>query len=233
MIITTIYYLRHLMRKILLIVILFTLIKSVCLGQYKWNWRDPLYLNHFDWGDNKLLLYNGIGVGLTLKLTELNPVERKIYQPIQFSSYVDVLTEYSRSPISDVLVGRLRWTKRMRSFLNIGGDLSIYKVDDTEVDTEGFGTQIVFEWILFEKENFKFIFDNGVGPNFFREPFPFGGTQFNFTTFYGFMAQIRLPSVAWLSIGLKNIHISNAGISGRDRNPALDAWGLSVGYLFF
>jgi len=221
------------MRQLLIIVLLVTMSRSICWSQYEWNWRDPLDLNHFDWGDNKLLLYNGIGVGLTLKLSDLNPVERKQYQPIQFSSYVDILTEYDRLPLSDVLIGRLRWTKRMRSFLSVGGDVSIYKVDDIEVDTEGIGAQIVFNWILVDRENFKIIFDNGVGPNFFREAFPFGGTQFNFTTFYGFVAQIKLPSIAWLSIGLKNIHISNAGIAGMDRNPALDAWGLTVGYVFF
>ena len=204
---------------------------SECLGQFQWNWRDPLDLNHFDWGDNKLLLYNGIGLSAVLKFTKSK--EDNAYRSKQFRVYVDFLSEYSRPPISDVFIGRLRWTKEVRSFLEVGGDLSLYKVDDIEVSTAGVGAQIVFNWILLDRSRIKLMFDNGVGPNIFREAFPFGGTQFNFSTFYGLTAHIKLPAVGWITIGAKNLHISNAGIRGMDRNPALDAWGLSVGYVFY
>ncbi len=210
-----------------------TLVVGDLSAQYQWNWRDPLDLNHFDWGDNKLLLYNSIGLGLTLKLSEPTHLQKKEYKKVLFSSYIDILSEYSRSPISDVIIGRLRWSKSIRKFLLVGADLSIYKVDDAQVNTEGVGVQAVFSWVLLQSDDFKLIFDNGVGPNMFLDPFPFGGTRFNFTSFYGLYAHIRLPGIAWLTIGVKNIHISNAGIKGADRNPALDGIGLSVGYQFF
>lgn len=201
-----------------------------CFGQFQWNWKDPLDLNHFDWGDNKLLLYNSIGLGVTLKFSK--PTSVNDQRHVQFSSHVDVLKEYSRPPISDVYVARLRWVKPIRSFLQVGGDLSIYRVDDAEIDTEGIGAQVVFNWILLNRDNLKIVFDNGVGPNIFRDAFPFGGTRFNFSTFYGIALQVKIPAVGWVTVGAKNLHISNADIAGSDRNPALDGWGLTIGYIF-
>jgi len=216
------------------VILIWSLVASPhdCLGQFQWDWRDPLDLDHFDWGDNKLLLYNSIGLGVTLKFTKLIPLDEKLYKPVELTGYVDFLTEYNRAPLSDVLIARLRWTKPIRSFLRLGGDLSLYKVEDSEVNTEGVGAQVVFNWVLLNKEKIKIVFDNGVGPNVFRAAFPFGGTLFNFSTFYGLIFQINVPTLGWVSIGAKNLHISNAGIAGVDRNPALDAWGLTIGYQF-
>lgn len=214
------------------IFIIFIFTSGMCRGQYKWDWHDPLDLNIFDFGDNKLLLYNAIGLGLTLKLTDQSPRDKKMLQPVVFSSYVDVMYEYSRPPKSDVLIGRFRWGKFLRQHLTVGADLSFYKVNDSEVSTFGIGGQVFFTWYLLKRDNWSLFFDNGVGPNFFESPFPYGGTRFNFTTFYGLYTAVRLPGIAWLTIGIKNIHISNAGIKGKERNPALDALGLSVGYQF-
>ncbi len=202
-----------------------------CFGQFQWNWRDPLDLNHFDWGDNKLLLYNSIGLAVTLKFSKKDFGD-DVQRTGQFSAHLDVLREYSRPPISDVLSARLRWVKPIRSFLNLGGDLSLYRVDDLEVQTEGIGGHIVFNWLLLNGDHVKIVFDNGVGPNVFNAAFPFGGTQFNFSTFYGVSIQVKVPTIGWLTVGAKNLHISNAGIAGADRNPALDAWGFSIGYIF-
>ena len=225
-------YLRNLLRVIIILTCLSWISPQVCFGQFQWNWRDPLDLNHFDWGDNKLLLYNSIGLGATLTFSKRTPLDDKLHKPTQLTGFVDVLREYSRPPFSDVLIGRLRWVKPIRPFLRLGGDLSLYKVDDQEVNTEGIGAQIVFNWILINREKFKIVFDNGVGPNVFRQAFPLGGTQFNFSTFYGLVFQFNVQTIGWVSIGAKNLHISNAGIAGVDRNPALDAWGLTIGYQF-
>jgi hypothetical protein len=213
-------------------VILFVIPTNMSYSQYRWDWHDPLDLNIVDFGDNKLLLYNAIGLGLTLKLTDLSPRDKKLLKPIEFAFYVDVMYEYSRPPKSDVLIGRFRWGKSLRQHLVVGGDLSFYKVSDTDVSTFGVGGQVFFTWYLLKQDNWRLYFDNGVGPNIFESPFPFGGTRFNFTTFYGLFTAVRLPNIAWLTVGIKNIHISNAGIKGNERNPALDALGLSVGYQF-
>lgn len=203
-----------------------------CMGQYRWDWHDPLDLHLIDIGDNKLLLYNAVGLGLSLKLTELSPLDKKQLSPIRFASFVDVMYEYSRPPKSDVLIGRFRWSKGVRRHLSVGLDWSVYKMSDTDISTYGTGTQLVFTWYLSRKETWMLFFDNGVGPNIFIDPFPFGGTRVNFTTFYGLYTAFKIPDIAWLTIGIKNIHISNAGIKGKDRNPALDALGISVGYQF-
>lgn len=216
----------------LLTVVILTLTFMSLSAQYRWDWRDPLDLGAVDWGDNKLLAYNGIGVGLSLYFTQADSGDRRSDE-VSFSSYVDVIREYSRPPKSDVLIERLRWTKQIRRFLAIGGDLSLYQVFDSQVSTQGVGAQIVFTWHIYQAPHWLLYFDNGVGPNLFIDPFPYGGTRFNFTTFYGVYVAYCLPSAGWINLGLKNIHISNADIKGRDRNPALDGWGVSLGYRFF
>jgi hypothetical protein len=202
-------------------------------AQYKWDWHDPIDLNLVDFGDNKVLLYNAIGVGLTLKLSDLSPVEKKLYKDLFFASYVDVLYEYSRPPKSDIVTGRFRWGKNIRKHLALGVDMSVYKVGDSQVSTFGAGTQLFFSWYMVRRDNWLVYYDNGVGPNYFAEPFPFGGTRFNFTTFYGINVAYKVPGVAWVTVGIRNIHISNAGIHGAERNPALDGLGLTIGYQFY
>jgi len=150
-------YLRIVLRAIIILTCLLWISPQECYGQFQWNWRDPLDLNHFDWGDNKLLLYNSIGLGVTLTFTKPTLIEDQLPKPTQLSGFVDVLREYSRPPISDVIIGRLRWVKPIRSFLRLGGDLSLYKVDDQEVNTEGIGAQIVFSWILMNREKFNHL----------------------------------------------------------------------------
>lgn len=219
--------------RLLTLLCIFLISMGTIDAQYKWNWRDPLDLNVIDFGDNKVILYNAIGVGLSLKLSELSPMDKKRYKDPFFASYVDVLYEYSRPPKSDLFIGRFRWGKNVRRHLALGGDLSVYKVSDSQVSTFGIGTQVFFSWYMIKNENWMVFFDNGVGPNIFKDAFPFGGTRFNFTTFYGLSVAYKVPGVAWLTFGFKNIHISNAGIKGDDRNPALDGIGVSVGYQFF
>ncbi len=206
---------------------------STSIAQYSWDWHDPVDLNIVDFADNKLLLYNAIGLGLTLQLSEQSPYERKMYRPYIYSSYVDVMYEYSRPPKSDVFVGHFRVGRQLRRFLVVGGDMGIYKVSDAQVSTFGIGFQLYFQWYIVNRDNWKLYYDNGVGPNVFLEQFPFGGTQFNFSSTYGLHIALRVPEMAWITIGVKNLHISNAGIKGMDRNPALDGLGLSFGYQFY
>ena len=196
-------------------------------GQYKWKPRDPFDLNYVDFGDNKLLLYNGIGVGLSALLSKKNE-QKTTYEKHHFG--IQYFKEYQRSPLSDLisLTYRRRW--QFRKCLYVGARARAYHVKDKEVTSQGLGISLTFEWHVIRKPGFRLIYDNGAGPNIFTKPFPFGGTRFNFTTQYGIRSEL-LISERWYSFGIYNIHISNAGIRGIERNPAFDAIGISMGVL--
>ncbi len=197
---------------------------EVC-GQYKWQARDPIDLNFIDFGDNKLLLYNGIGVGITALLSKKN--HNNVDYKKHFIS-LQYFKEYQRSPLSQLISLNYRRRWALRKFLFIGAEARGYHVQDSEVSTQGLGISMTFEWHLIRQSCFRLIFDNGVGPNIFLKPFPYGGTQFNFTTNYGLRIE-QILGDRWWSVGIHNIHISNAEIKGRERNPALDAICISIG----
>ena len=209
----------------LIICLLLSLSSLELSGQYKWLARDPIDLNFIDFGDNKLFLYNGLGIGLTALLSKKNHnnvVYKKHFISLQY------FKEYQRSPLSQLISLNYRRRWALRNFLFIGAEARGYHVQDSEVSTQGLGISMTFEWHLIRQPCFRLIYDNGVGPNVFLKPFPFGGTQFNFTTNYGIRIE-QLIGEHWWSFGFYNIHISNAEIKGRARNPALDAIGISIG----
>lgn len=208
------------------IVFLFLLMSTLAEAQSDWKIRDPLDLGPIDFGDNKVLLYNGIGLGISLLLDKEND-----FKEVRWMTEVhfDYVKEYQRSPLSNLQEFRVRLGRKLRKYLSLGADLSLIRVSDSDILTYGLGSRISFSWYFLNSRNFQFYFDNGVGPNIFLEPFPYGGTHFNFTTFYGLTGAIRLKSGSYLLIGVRNIHISNAGIRGVERNPALDGLGWSIG----
>lgn len=200
------------------------------MGQYKWDVKDPNGLNFIDFGDNKVIVYNGVGTALALWLSD-NDSNLTIPLP-NYSLGLQYFAEYKRDPLSDLYMVHLRKRYRIRDYLYIGGEGRLNHVRDNQVRTYGLGVSMIFEWHLIRKKNFRLIYDNGVGPNYFLSPFPFGGTQFNFTTHYGLLAEQKIGE-RWWSLGFYNIHISNAGIKGQDRNPALDAIGLRMSVSIF
>ncbi|MFT4567940.1 MAG: hypothetical protein ACI9FN_002908 [Saprospiraceae bacterium] len=212
-------------RKKLIICFLLSLYSIALSGQYKWQARDPIDLNFIDFGDNKLLLYNGLGVGITSLFSKGD--HNNLDYKKQFIS-LQYFREYQRSPLSQLISLNYRRRWQIRNFLFIGTEVRGYHVRDTEVSTQGLGMSMTFEWHLIRQSCFRLIYDNGVGPNIFLKRFPFGGTKFNFTTNYGIRIA-QLIGERWWSIGIHNIHISNAEIKGRNRNPALDAIGISIG----
>ena len=76
-------------------------------------------------------------------------------------------------------------------------DIQVYYADSREQDYAGVGIFPYLTWHIIRKERFSLSYDNGVGPNFFFESFPEGGTKFNFTTFYGLKAGIKVNG-KWL-----------------------------------
>jgi hypothetical protein len=62
-------------------------------------------------------------------------------------------------------------------------------------------------------------------------PTPPRGTRFNYLALGGAGVAIRIQRHAHLLAGLKWVHVSNASLAGRDRNPDIEAVGPRIGIL--
>ena len=196
-------------------------------AQDGWDWRDPNDFGFIDFGDNKVLGYNLVGLGLTLLLDKKNKHPGKVVNSVQISR----LREYQRVPLSTLWTIDYRMGKRTRKYITLGGSFTGYLTKGSGIETQGIGSSIWFSWHILRKEGFRFSYENGVGPTLFFKDFPAGGTKFNFTSHYGLAFEFLIQQ-HWFKIQFTNIHISNAGIKGAERNPALDAIGLQMGYQF-
>lgn len=191
--------------------------------QDRWEVRDPVDYGFIDFADNKLIAYNLLGYGLVELIDKTSPSDSTNTHRLSISGY----REYRREPLSSVIALSYEGGKSIRDFLEIGLSGRLYGMETSGSFTPGVGGSVWFTWHIINKERFKLSYDNGVGPNYFISAFPSGGTRFNFTSHYGFEFAWKTTS-SWLSIRLSNIHISNADIRGRERNPALDAIGLRI-----
>ena len=207
----------------LLLILLFS--GELLSGQDSWDWRDPVDLGFIDLADNKLLLYNAIGTGLISLLNSESSKDSSRY----WSFHGEYYREYERSPLSNLYLVRSRLSWPIKQCLHIGADFKGFGVFDEDVKTAGLGAELTFRWYLYSGSKVRLAYDNGVGPNFFLQSFPSGGTRFSFSSHYGLMIQVKLASERWITLGIRNIHISNADIKGVDRNPALDGLGLIFG----
>lgn len=214
----------HRIRYIFILILFWNLQQGV--AQYQWKWQDPLDLNFIDFGDNKLILYNGIGIGLSLILSDNRGAKAPDISTRSIG--LQYYREYQRTPLSDLLLINYRKRWALRDFLYLGVEARGYYVRDIDVSTQGIGITPCIEWHLWRKPYLRLIWDSGVGPNFFVAPFPYQGTRFNFTTYYGVRVESRIKG-QWWYMAISNVHISNADIQGRDKNPALDALGFSIG----
>ncbi len=194
-------------------------------AQYQWTVRDPLDLDFIDFGDNKLLFYNIIGTGLVLKFSDGdNIVDVKRSRRHLSMSYFET---YKRE-VNRLIALAARQRFAVLSYMDIGLEGRLYSSYASDVRNMGIGFSVAFDWYILRKPSLRLAFDNGVGPNVFLQPFPYGGTKLSFSTQYGLRLEQAI-SGTWWSIGIYNLHISNADIKGRDRNPALDAIGLTLG----
>ena len=199
----------------------------VGLAQYSWDVKDPNDFNFIDFGDNKLIGYNLIGLGLALLLDDDSPGNRSVERSLS----AGFIREYDREPLSTLLFLEGRIGKPIRNYLIVGGGGRFYATRGADLNTVGFGGFAWFTWRFLHSGSWSIGYTNGVGPNVFFSAFPSGGTNFNFTTHYGIEVERKIGS-RWLNLQLINWHISNADIKGRDRNPALDGIGIQVGVRF-
>lgn len=190
-------------------------------AQYSWDWHDPLDLNALDLGDNKVFLYNAIGISLIHFLSQKNKVfsSGKKY----YSRSVEYSHEYRKSPFSTIYTAKQRIGWKWKKRLWLGYELGVIAVQDRDW-IGGLSGSPYFTWNIVNNNHIRLYYDNGVGPVYYFKPFPEEGTRFNFYTFYGLGMEIK-SDVTNINIGVRNTHVSNADIRGRDRNPSFDGLG--------
>jgi len=210
----------------ILVVTCFLFFAIPSFAQNGWELRDPVDLGFIDFGDNKLIAYNLIGYGLSELLDKRSKDSTKVYS-VTLANYY----EYRREPLTNLLSLGFKGGKQVRKYLTLGLSGHLQGMVTEGEFVPGIGGRVWFAWHILNKEKIKISYDNGVGPNYFTTQFPSGGTRFNFSSVYGLEFEFKIDD-RWLAIRATNIHISNADIKGRDRNPALDAVGLRLSYTY-
>jgi len=188
------------------------------------EWKDPVDVGNFDLADNKLLLYNLIGVGIAHLISkDKNSIKiAESYNQLQFNYY----QEYRKQSQPIILDLKYRKGKKWKKGIWLGVESMVYAIQDDENWASGLGLSPFFAWNMINSEKFRLSFDSGVGPVYFFKTFPLGGTKFNFSTSYGLELEWSSTTSSY-SLGVSNTHFSNAFIAGRDRNPAFDGAGIS------
>ena len=206
--------------KYLWIVLHFLFIVNSMSAQNTWDWRDPNDFGSIDLGDNKVLLYNAIGLGLACLLSKSHITDTdKRFQSLT----VEVNHEYIRPPLSNMLFLKYRRGRNWRKCIWLGLEsIATFNVNVEKV--AGIGISPFFSWNIINRSSFRLSYDNGVGPVLFSGQFPDRGTQFNFYTYYGLQIEVIKSDLSY-ALGFRNNHISNADIKGSDRNPAYDGLG--------
>ena len=169
------------------------------MSAQSWDWKDPNDLGFIDFGDNKLIGYNLLGLGLSLILDK-----QKLENPsVYFEGDIGLFNRYGKEEDIQLWMLNVRKGKDIRKHLTLGGGIQLYYADSRDDEYTGVGIFPYFTWHIIRKEHFTLSYDNGVGPNFFFESFPSGGTKFNFTTFYGLKLSARINN-KWLYLHLGN-----------------------------
>lgn len=190
------------------------------------DWQDPVDIGVFDLGDNKLLLYNLIGVGLVHLFSDKTTSIKGADTYTQF--HFDWYREYRKPSQPTVFDLKYRVGKKWKKGLWVGSEAISYLISDRSNYIGGLGFSPYFAWNIVNSHKVRLSFDSGVGPVYFFETFPEGGTRFNFSTTYSLDLEVELSQLH-LSVGARNTHFSNAFIAGMDRNPAFDGFGLYLG----
>lgn len=98
-------------------------------------------------------------------------------------------------------------------------------------DVIGVGLELIFRWHFYHEQRWSIFGDVGGGIVLFDDDFPAGGTEFNFSLSAGLGATYRFGDELMLMLGVRWYHLSNARISGKDRNIGYDAAGVYLGVM--
>jgi hypothetical protein len=89
-------------------------------------------------------------------------------------------------------------------------------------DAVGAGMNFLMRWHLLAWDKFTFYVDGGAGFMYADHAVPNQGTRFNFLERVGVGVTYALSAHQFLMAGARAVHLSNAGIDGPTRNPAIN-----------
>jgi hypothetical protein len=106
--------------------------------------------------------------------------------------------------------------------VSLSAELSGYDIHQAGAAGAG-GAALMLRQHFFSRGSFTLYADVGSGLFEANRNVPAGGTHFNFTFRTGLGATWRIAPHTALLGGVHYVHLSNARIRGRDRNPSLNA----------
>jgi hypothetical protein len=140
------------------------------------------------------------------------------------------------SPAVDLYGGGIGINRSVSDTLALRGELYGIGAEHTGTDTVGGGFNLIGRWHFYRKDNWSVFAEGGAGMLQTADSLPDGvpgqqndGTHFNFTTHLGVGGAYQLRDSIDFVGALRFTHISNAGLSGSDENPGINAIGGYVG----
>lgn len=127
-------------------------------------------------------------------------------------------------------VGYYLWDNFSINLEAVGGYLNIEEGRNSEGSLVGLDLLIRHHLII--GDGWTIYFDGGGGIQQTSEPFPSGGTHFNFRPQGGLGVTLNLSDSAMFMGGVRWIHVSNASKDGQDNNPGYDSAQIYAGMIF-
>lgn len=224
--------------RFLLSIIVFVLLHTSCFSQTTYTeeqwYHNPLGFEPLSLHTRNAFIVPAIATAACLLLTEADST---------FAKSVSLYTEYGPSwgykyPYSTVHEANVGFVYSLRSWLDIGVELSMYKADDSFNNTIGLGFRPFARFSFITTESLKVYFESGGGITYFSPYFPLPtdkdprlGTPWNGTTKYGLGALVSVGN-GKLMFGVRHLHVSNGNTSGVERNPSHDSNGFLLGYSY-
>lgn len=116
--------------------------------------------------------------------------------------------------------------------VSLGAEITGYGIGQPGEDALAGAAGIVLRHHLINAGPSSFFVDVAFAPFEASDRVPEGGTRFNFVTQTG-VGVAHEVSGGWnLLLGVRFIHVSNAGLEGQDRNPSINGVSAYAGMMF-
>jgi hypothetical protein len=193
------------------------------------EWGDPLGFTPLDLSGKLGVLWGTLAVTTSLLIPDDSPKSQRAPRD---ELYLTSRAEWYQSiheDETDVWSGRLGGGAYARRWLSLGGELHLTGLRDSRIRTAGSGGLLVARFHFVQTKAVSVFFEQGIGMTLFRQPFPPGGSELNFTPVYGLGLMLLLTDDVYSYVGVRHLHVSNAGVFG-DANPGFDSNGVSLGF---
>lgn len=195
----------------------------------RFEWDNPLGFSPLDLSGKLGVLWGTLAATTSLLIPNGSP---KSQRPPRDQFYFTSRAEWYQSTHeddTDVWSGRLGGGAYARRWLSVGGELHATGVRDSRIRTVGSGGLVLARFHFIQTKPVSVFFEQGIGMILFKQAFPPGGSKANFTPVYGLGVLLHFYDEVYSYVGVRHLHISNAGQFG-EGNPGFDSNGISLGF---